>query len=180
MKFIHIPGIFLFLLFIGTGRIHAQTNDLAAAKIVCTEKSDPIILKAVTVLHEEINKRSQIQLQVVKTLPKKVNTSLIVVGLESKLTGYTNQLAHLEITGKDGFKLLTLDDGKTILVAGNDSRGVLYGVGKLLRSLEMESGQIVLSGALKNLFNTQISNSWPPTGLPAKDERLRRVDGCSV
>lgn len=149
MKFIHIFDIFLFLLFIGNGRIYAQTTDLAEAKIVCTEKSDPIILKAVTVLQEEINKRCQIQLLVVKTWPKKVNTSLIVVGLESKLTAYTNQLAQLETTGQDGFKLLILDDGKTILVAGHDSRGVLYGVGKLLRSLEMESGQIVLSEALK-------------------------------
>lgn len=149
MKFILKLSLFIFLLSIGTGRIHAQTTDLASAKIVCTEKSDPIILKAVTILQEEINKRSQIQLQVVKTWPKKVNTSLIVIGYESKLTAYTNQLTRLETTGKDGFKLLTLDDGKTILVAGHDSRGVLYGVGKLLRSLEMESGQILLSEALK-------------------------------
>ncbi len=153
MKFISKLSLFIFLLSIGTGRIHAQTTDLASAKIVCTEKSDPIILKAVTVFQEEINKRSQIQLQVVKTWPKKVNTSLIVIGLESKLTAYTNQLTRLETTGKDGFKLLTLDDGKTILVAGHDSRGVLYGVGKLLRSLEMESGQILLSGAL-NISST--------------------------
>ena len=98
MKFISKLSLFIFLLSIGTGRIHAQTTDLASAKILCTEKSDPIILKAVTVLQEEINKRSQIQLQVVKTWPKKVNTSLIVIGLESKLTAYTNQLTRLETT----------------------------------------------------------------------------------
>jgi hypothetical protein len=149
MKFIPKLSLFIVVLFIVTARIHAQTTDFASAKIVCTEKSDPIILKAVNVLQEEINKRTQLQLQVVKTWPKKVNTLLIVVGLESKLTNYTNQLAQLETTGKDGFKLLTPDDGKTILIAGHDSRGVLYGVGKLLRSLEMESGQIVLPGALK-------------------------------
>lgn len=145
---IRLSLLILFLVAIG-GQVQAQTTDLSAAKVVCAEKNDPVILKAVAILQGEISKRSQIQLQVVKTIPKKNTTSAIIVGLESKLTDFASQLAQLKATGNEGFKLMTPDNGKTIVVAGHDSRGVLFGVGKLLRILEMSQGQVSFSGAMK-------------------------------
>ncbi len=93
---IRLSLLILFLIAIG-GQIQAQTTDLSNAKIVCAEKNDPVILKAIAILQEEISKRSQIQLQVVKILPKKNAASVIVIGLESKLTEYTSQLAQLKV-----------------------------------------------------------------------------------
>ena len=50
---------------------------------------------------------------------------------------------------REGYWLRTIEDqggrgAPTVLVAGNDARGVLFGVGRLLRSLRMKPGKVML------------------------------------
>ncbi|MEX6690948.1 hypothetical protein QTN47_25795 [Danxiaibacter flavus] len=132
---------------------YAQKADLSKAQIICPEKNDPVVLKAVTVLREEINKRTQIQLPVLQAWPKKPAATNIIIGLENNLQSipakYLSELATLDAPGKDGFRLLAFDGSNTILVAGHDSRGVLFGIGKLLKSMEMEPNKLLVSAGLR-------------------------------
>lgn len=137
---------FVLLLLSAFGSCLAQKIDFSGAQIICPEKSDPVVQKAVTVLQEEVKKRTQIQLSTLKIWPKKTISTSIVIGIENNLKSipdnYLSEINKLEAPGKDGFKLLSVNGGKTIIVAGHDARGVLFGVGKLLRNLEMEPGQL--------------------------------------
>ncbi len=76
------------------------------------------------------------------------NRNTIVVGVEPRLRSlqkdFKTALEALPPTSKDGYKITTRGDGKTILVAGNDERGVLYGVGYLLRKSELRNQQIAV------------------------------------
>src|SRR5690606_11523041 len=48
--------------------------------------------------------------------------------------------------GREGYHLVSSASG--IVVAGADERGVLFGVGRLLRALDMRRGRVVLPDAL--------------------------------
>jgi hypothetical protein len=45
----------------------------------------------------------------------------------------------------EGYKIAVLPEQNVVLVVGHDPRGALYGVGKLLRKMEMYPGQILLA-----------------------------------
>ena len=142
----------IFLLISLSPFLKAQTTDLSKATIVCFEKTDKVVLKSVTVLQEEIAERTGINLPV-SNKPNKSANPVIFVGLESQTSLFPQKiqqlLADLPKTEAEGFKIVCSADTRTVAVSGTDSRGVLYGVGKLLRSMEMESGKIIIPGELK-------------------------------
>ena len=63
---------------------------------------------------------------------------------------------------------------------GNDERGVLFGVGGLLRALEMRRDSVTLPGTLDIADGAEVRAARPPTGLPSEDELLRRVERTAV
>ena len=129
-----------------------QTIDLSDSKIICFEKADQLVLKSITVLQEEIEKRSNINLPAIKKWPKKPET-VIAVGLENNLAKfpekYREAISKMEAISDEGYKIAVLEDSSTVLVIGHDPRGILYGVGKLLRKMEIRPGQILLPGDLR-------------------------------
>ena len=53
---------------------------------------------------------------------------------------------------KEGYHLQVFKEGRSapaVIVAGNDARGVLFGVGRLLRELHMRRGTVTLADDLK-------------------------------
>ncbi|MEI6139646.1 MAG: alpha-glucuronidase family glycosyl hydrolase [Mariniphaga sp.] len=130
----------------------AKQLDLSGSKILCFEKKDPVVLKAVTVLQEEIRKRSGALLPVITKLTGTPQT-IIAVGQESDLPklpeNFRSAISKMEPIGKDGYQIAVLEDSKTILVIGHDPRGVLYGIGKLLRNLEIHPGRILIDNNFK-------------------------------
>ena len=129
----------------------AKKTDLTGAIIFCPEKSNPVVLKAVAVLQEEIIKRGG---KINPKIPGKAETipAIISIGEESDLTKFPEnfrmKLSTMEPTGKDGYKLYISEDSKNAFIIGHDPRGVLYGVGKFLRNLEFESGKIFIDSKL--------------------------------
>lgn len=138
--------VFTLILFIA-GKGFAQTINLSDAQIICFEKTDKHMLKALTVLQEEIKKRSGIELQVSSKWEQKAN-SVIVVGLESQLENFPEEhrkiLASLPPIKKEGYKIVVLQHSQTVLIVGHDARGILYGIGKLLRTMEMRDGEVLV------------------------------------
>jgi hypothetical protein len=127
--------------------------------------------KAVELLVDEIAIRTRLRLPVMSEWPADSITPVIAVGQASeirKLVGRSAKevAADSKELPPEGFRIQTKlpqadrDGGATIFVIGNDSRGVLYGVGKLLRSLELSRDTVELRGPL----NVTTSPAMPVRG----------------
>src|SRR6185369_5478291 len=98
---------------------HALALDLQRASI----KAGPADQKAATVLIEEVEKRTQIR------WPAGVSGSPVIALERGQGPA-------------EGFTIRASASGVTI--SGNDARGVLFGVGRLLRVLDMRPGAVTL------------------------------------
>jgi hypothetical protein len=164
MRILNQKWIIVFsLILVMAGKGPAQTIDLSDAQIVCFEKTDKHILKALTVLQEEVEKRSGILLPVVKKWSRE-GQMVIVVGIEEETERFPDEyqkvLSQLPSIKSEGYKIVASEKQNAVLIAGNDARGVLYGIGKLLRTMEMRDGQILLPGDLA----TASSPAYPIRG----------------
>ena len=140
----HILGLsFLALIFPLALPASSASLDFTNSVIVTPPKLERLERKAITVLREEIRKRTGIQLSTLTEWPKN-QQSVIAVGQAGQrkiLAGpYSDILEDGQALGKEGFRLSIKENA--IFVAGNDPRGVLYGIGKLLRTLRMTPGSI--------------------------------------
>ncbi len=146
-----ISSLFLFQ----TG--NAQIIDFSDAAIFCPDKKNVQLQKAVQVLQEEIFKRSSILLPVIDK-PASFGKLVIAVGIEGRLDrfpgAYQDAISKMPSTGRDGFKIACYDR-KTIIIAGHDERGALYGVGRLLRKMELLNGQVLVPDSL-NISSTPV------------------------
>ncbi|MDA0204738.1 MAG: alpha-glucuronidase family glycosyl hydrolase [Acidobacteria bacterium] len=133
--------------------------DLSHAVVVTPSGLGEVEQKAIQSLVEEIEKRTAIRLPVQQSAPSGGQPT-IAVGPIAKVRDYAGALAgevtSAEQPGPEGYVLRTGDHA--VVIAGADPRGVLYGVGHLLRKLEMRSASIDLPKPL-NLSTT------PETGL---------------
>ena len=127
--------------------------DLTKATIlVSSEFKNPMPETVVTVLSEEIEKRTAIELDTIKDWS---SITTIALALQDDTEVYGKKVPVPKGTEKsplkkEGFRIVHQQDGKknVLWIIGADTRGVLYGIGKLLRIAEMESGQIKVA---KNL-----------------------------
>ncbi|MCG2460410.1 hypothetical protein K8352_06600 [Flavobacteriaceae bacterium F89] len=143
----------IFILLIGMpSALNSQTMDLSASKIVCFEKKDPLVLKSISVLREEVAKRTQIELDRTNKWPKD-NHPTIIIALAGKLEKIPQEfreiLEAMPDISDEGYKIVVVEKSKMVIAVGKDPRGVLYGIGKLLRKMEMGPGTILLPSDLK-------------------------------
>ena len=133
----------------------AQMTDFSKSSVFLQNKKNAPLQKAVQVLREEIQTRCKLTLPEINKLGSE-EKQVIIIGLESgmdKLPETIRAAIHkLPETGKDGYKI-TLIDNKTIVIAGHDERGTLYGVGYLLRKMELHTGSVLIPGEL-NISST--------------------------
>lgn len=124
--------------------------DFTNSVIVTPRKMDKLEQKAITVLREEIQKRTGIQLNTVTRWPRN-KQMVIAIGQKEQIKSFAGPYSDIFENGqtlsKEGFRLLIKENA--ILVVGNDPRGVFYGVGKLLRNLYMKPGSILAPDNLK-------------------------------
>jgi len=143
------------LLFLLTPRLFPDATarrddsiDVADAKIVVLNPNNKVEWNAGDLLVEEIEQRTRIRLDVVTELPAAAGTA-VVIGVDGDVTKRFPLPAGLEVPAKaDGYALWVdtgARNGATICVAGSDSRGALFGVGRLLRELHLERDQASLS-----------------------------------
>jgi hypothetical protein len=121
----------------------AAAIDLKDAVVVAPASLSKPERKALQTLVEEVEKRSQVRLRVQNAWPSG-STPAIAVGQSGALRPLAGaRLDRLAAAppGAEGFRVQATGDG--VIVAGNDERGVLFGVGWLLRHLRMERGQIL-------------------------------------
>ncbi len=116
---------------------------MANAVVVCPAASPKPVQKAVQMIREEVEKRTQIRLAAANVLPA-AGTPAILVGttdqLRSVAPAIVKQLPDPP-RGPDGFRVAVF--GSTVAVAGNTSRAVVFGAGYLLRHMTMRRGRIL-------------------------------------
>jgi hypothetical protein len=154
--------------------------------------------KAVQMLIEEVKKRSRITLPQVTVWPNSSNP-VIVVGDKNALGSLALGAAGMKpdtLNLSEGFEIrLTQTPTNAILyVIGNDERGVLFGVGRLLRELHLRRDHIEVADKLQiatspkyPLRGHQLGfrpkcNSYDAWDLPAWEQHYRdlAVFGCNA
>jgi hypothetical protein len=129
-----------------------DTLDLTRAVVVAPEDLSGPEKKAVAMLLEEVGRRSGVRWEVTPTVPD--DAPVIAVGqgpaLRAKAPRFGGWLARGPVPGgAEGYRILTEGEDRAVLVVGNDPRGVLFGIGRLLRELRMTRGRVLLPAGLQ-------------------------------
>lgn len=124
--------------------------DLSKAVVVALGNVSKSEKKAVAMLVDEVEKRTQIRWQTNTSWPSD-STPVIAVGPVSDLRAFAGKYsskfsAEKGVSSAEGYRIrIERDESRTaIFIIGNDSRGVLFGIGHLLRTLHMRKGSITL------------------------------------
>ena len=126
--------------------------DFSDCVIVTPPKLGKVEQKAVVVLQEEIQKRTGIQLPKTNRWPS-ANQPVIAVGLQSQTRQFVSpflaDLKNITIPGKEGFSLVVKSKPhRAVIIIGADPRGVLYGIGRLLRKMHLTQQSILVPDGL--------------------------------
>ena len=164
--------------------------DLSKATILVSNSiKSPVHETAGIVLIEEIAKRTNLELNIDDNGDNKTIIALVITG-EKELYGLTvpsrsgDNLAELE---KEGYRIFhQKHNGKDILwISGADPRGVLYGIGKLLRTADMRNNQITITNKIDFSSSPEYAlrghqfgyrntaNSWDSWTVEQFDEHFR-------
>lgn len=130
------PVLVAALLAVPSLRAADPPTDLTRATVLTPAGLTGPAAKAVQVLVEEVEKRSMVRWNRSEGWPK--DGPVVVVGPAADVgrllrAGGLTPPADLGAGGPEGYQIGT--SGRAVWVAGNDPRGVLFGVGRLLREL---------------------------------------------
>jgi hypothetical protein len=123
--------------------------DLGEAVVVYPARFAGSERKAVMMLMEEVEKRTRIRWQSATTWP---STGPVIAVVPAAALGefagkYAAELAtDGDTRAAEGYRIRVKNGGErsAVFVVGNDARGVLLGVGHLLRTLRMNRGRVLL------------------------------------
>jgi hypothetical protein len=175
--------------------------DLAHATVVTPATLSVQERTAVRVLVEEIARRTTVRLPVATRWPADTVPAIAVGPLASASTwagpGLQGAPPASGAPGPEGYRLSLHTTGRsaaTVLVLGADARGVLFGVGRLLRELRMTSRSLRAPSALSIVSSPRVAlrghqlgyrpktNSYDAWDVPMWEQYIRdlAVFGCNA
>ncbi len=133
---------------LGVFEASAEQVDLSSAVIVRAVSGEPGA-KTVSLLRDEIEKRSGVRLTVTRTLPESAATSAIIVATVDNLpAGAPQPPAGFEVPeGAEGYSIWVDPASgtvKNVWCVGRDARGALFAAGRLVRVAHYEKGKVSL------------------------------------
>src|SRR5262245_4731058 len=131
LSFRHVLSSVMLLCIISSPMMAEAEIDLTRAVVVAPAGFSGPENKAVMMLIEEVEKRTQLRWPRVNQAP---NEGVPFISI--------NRAAIKAPLVREGYRIKTA--GNTVSVTGNDARGILFGVGRLLRSLRMTKRKITL------------------------------------
>jgi len=184
---------FLFLIILsGIITFCSQNNQLDLSKstiLVSSSIKDPVRKTATDILVEEIGKRTSLKLGQSESWQGK---SVIALALSSdkELKEVALPVREGNISPEfkeEGFRMVhEKKEGKDILwIIGADARGILFGIGQLLRTAEMHDGKIILPQNIDLASSPEYpirghqfgyrntANSWDAWTIEQFDEHFR-------
>jgi hypothetical protein len=125
--------------------------DLEAARIVIPTGASAREKNAVRMLVEEVEKRTQVHWSASDTWPEGPGPRIVVGSITAlnAFEGPHRRALEAFDSQAEGYRIRVLPNGPVVVVAGSDERGVLFGVGRLLRELRMGSGRAQLPAGLE-------------------------------
>ncbi len=141
--------LYLFVVPVSRATTAEPVVDLSRAVIVTPPGLSGPERKAVALLVDEVEKRTGLRWLEVHDWPP-ANTTFVAVGRADALTALSGRPVPESDSRKapEGYRI-DVDAGPrapAVRVAGNDARGVLFGVGRLLRAMDLEKGKATLPG----------------------------------
>ena len=126
--------------------------DFSGAVIVIAKEPGKIDRKAAHVLQEEIQKRTGIEMKLATQWPDS-GVPVIAVGTRAQVGEFAGPFAaEVEAAaspGPEGFVVTAKDKPRTaVVICGSDGRGTLYGVGRLLRKMQLRPQAALVPGKL--------------------------------
>lgn len=120
-------------------------TEFSQAVIVADSRASAVCRKAVCVLVEEVARRTGITLEVLTAPPRNASARIVVGTASETEQSALAAVAALARPGAEGYRLV-VESGETpfCAIVGEDDRGVLYGVGKLLRLAQWSPGVLRL------------------------------------
>lgn len=194
-----VSKLLIFVFLLGQG-FFSNALDLKNAVVVTPADLSGPEKKALTMLVDEVEKRTHVRWVIQAEIPS-TNALAIVVGSATKLKdlarAYAADLREPgDVKAAEGYRicLKQAHDKPAIFIIGNDSRGVLFGVGRLLRELHMERGSVTIDEHLDitsspkyPLRGHQLGyrpkcNSYDAWDLPVWEQYFRdlAVFGCNA
>ncbi len=132
----------------------AQATDFTKAQVIYEAKGSRHFQKAIQMLVEEIHHRTRVQLA--SGHQPSLNTPEIRILTESQSESLPPALKNQPLSGHaEGFAIYSLENSSKIHVIGHDDRGVLFGIGRLLRELTLTRDRVELVGNLKIVSTPQ-------------------------
>ncbi len=144
------------LFLMAASSVQAQAIDLTKATIVIRSGDLPAGEKiAPTILAEEIARRTGLQFKVTTEWPAKADT-IIAISTVANAPSWANQIGTtIDSVPKqaEAFSINVMAPEKgspaIVVITGSDSRGAMFGVGKLLRSLSWKTGEVSIGADFK-------------------------------
>ena len=127
-------------------------NDFSTSKIVISQDLSQLSRTeqaTVQMLVEEIKKRTTIELTATLEWPDS-SIPVIAVGIASKFDNkgpFTKLSVESLDKADEGFNIKVINEKRkapTVFIIGNDTRGMLFGVGYFLRKISMQPGKILI------------------------------------
>jgi hypothetical protein len=142
--------------------ISANPTDFSKTRIFCQNPKNIQLNKAVSVLREELQLHTGL-LPAMASKPVTKDAPVIIVCLEKDLeqlpAGLSQALNSLAPAGKDGYRI-ALANPNSLVIAGHDERGALYGVGYVLRKMELSDQKILVPAT----FSISSTPAYPIRG----------------
>ncbi len=118
--------------------------------------------KAVAMLADEVEKRTQLHWRLADAWPAD-EVPVVAVGRAEALKAYADRLGVADSGNQPEGYRIEVRAGRgapAVRVAGNDARGVLFGVGRLLRAMDLDKGKATLPAA----FHVATAPHYPLRG----------------
>ncbi|MBI3840036.1 MAG: hypothetical protein HY288_19105 [Planctomycetia bacterium] len=137
----------------------ATAADLSHAVVVTPANLSGPEKKAVGMLVDEVQQRTGIRWPVTSTWPADNGPAVLVASHAAPIADKFADAPDKQAADKvEGFRIRS--DGPHVAVLGNDARGVLFGVGYLLRHMHLNRGKITLEDGL----NVTTAPAYPLRG----------------
>ena len=161
----------------------AQPIDLTHAVMLSSPGiKSPVRETAMRVLSEEVQKRTNL-LWKEATKWNGEHATVIALALSSDEKLGSKAVPSRENTSlpeykAEGYRLVSRQEKgqSTIWIIGHDARGVLFGIGQLLRTMHMSEGKAHLPQFIDMATAPRISHPWAPAGLSQYRQFLRCLD----
>lgn len=144
LRIAYLPALTILALVSARGAAVAEMIDLTRAAVVVERESSGRERLAARMLVEEVERRSGVRWDV-RTEGQDLEGAIgIAVGRNPVMNRRLGQLL-VSVGGRagsEGYQIVAEPGG--LAVVGNDERGVLFGVGRLLRELRMDRGKVAV------------------------------------